>query len=165
MAPKKDPWQDFPSGPDLEQFATDLSCQGTLALALRETLIDIHKEQVEQQLNSDTEDRDDALIMDPIAMDCILKSLGEAMVKNKSVIECMAPPALLQGRMDHFNRQDHKWKIAVDSVEIRERKPLDRWRRKRERPSLWKEEEDESKKAARIEFPGAKLQLLGYNDV
>jgi hypothetical protein len=47
------------------------------------------------------------------------------------------PAALLKGRLKHYNRRNTKWRIVLRDVDFQQRRPLDKNRRKRERPSLW----------------------------
>jgi hypothetical protein len=48
-----------------------------------------------------------------------------------------SPAALLKGRLKHYNRRNTKWRIVLRDVDFQRRRPLDKNRRKRERPSLW----------------------------
>jgi hypothetical protein len=47
------------------------------------------------------------------------------------------PAALLKGRWKHYNRRNTKWRIVLQDADFQRRRPLDKNRRKRERPSLW----------------------------
>jgi hypothetical protein len=112
-------------------------------------------------------DNEKALVMDQVTADSIMQAFGDSLAESQQRRhrgETAAPAALLKGRLRHYNRHGDKWLIVVDDAEIRERVPLDKKRRKRERPSLWDISQESSPNQAP---PSTKctLQLLAYNDI
>lgn len=74
-----------------------------------------------------------------------------------------APPRLLlRGKMEHYNRIGQYWKITVDDVELKNRVPLSRNRRKRNFDDLWDTEAHRNEEVVKLD---EKLEILAYNDV
>jgi hypothetical protein len=151
-----------PPPPDRASVVADLSCQGTLAMTLRDALLEFQEEGESSQ---------------SIDVDRVMQAFGESVAQcqqeqylleavtrtsNSEDVAKLAPAALLRGRVHHYNRFGSKWRIVVEDVEIHPRKPLDPQRRKRERPSLWSLiPEDDA--APVLQLP--RLEILLYNDI
>jgi hypothetical protein len=167
--------------PNVDVLLNDPSCYGILGVTLAEALDELQQKQSSDKLTpaggnnapgsneskessdestSNTEARKPLQLSPEISHD-VLKSLGEALAKcHKGEVVTNAPAALLQGRVDHFNRRGTKWRIVVKNAQMRRRFPLDRHRRKRDKKSLWslsKEKEDES--ATKFD-----IEMLAYDD-
>ena len=149
----KDAWNEPPPPPERESVISDLSCQGTLALTLRNALQEFQER--EQSID----------------IDRIMQAFGEAVAQSQQEqfqLEAadntitpdvpLAPAALLRGRVHHYNRLGTKWRFLVEDVEIHPRKPLDKHRRKRERHSLWIDAQEPVMRIPRLE-------LLLYDDM
>jgi hypothetical protein len=126
---------------------------------------------VEEQSTTSQSELGDMLPLDDSMVEQIMKSFGEAIAESQRTradgdSRTGGPAALLRGRLDHFNRLNTKWRLIVHDAEIRPRAPLDKNRRKRERPSLWQisEEKYPTRQGAP---PPAKctLEILAYNDL
>uniref|UniRef100_A0A7S1Y2K2 Uncharacterized protein n=1 Tax=Grammatophora oceanica TaxID=210454 RepID=A0A7S1Y2K2_9STRA len=93
--------------------------------------------------------------------DSILTAYSNAVVRTDF---SKAPAAILRGRMDHYNRVDHRWRIAVEDAELRRRashtKPS---HRRKGRISLWEASEKEHPNAKRLKVDGT-LHILAYGD-
>jgi hypothetical protein len=226
----EDCWTTGPAAPMAASLLSkDISCQGILALTLRDALLQIQQEQllVQQQqqqkmqhlapvsaatrakVNStlvgtsqeddndqvdDSSDSSCLIAMDDVSIQNILHAMGNAvaqtqqeqwhlqqqrqqqqqqqqqhgetppgtsagcsggdggkeeaeatyMAASTSTVQrprLLAPAALVRGRLDHYNRNNGKWRIVMDKVTFRSRRmnlERDGGRRKRsEKPSLW----------------------------
>jgi hypothetical protein len=51
------------------------------------------------------------------------------------------PAALLRGSIGYYNRRNSKWRILLQDADFQRRQPLEKNRRKRERSSLWREQD------------------------
>jgi hypothetical protein len=158
-------WDGPPPPPDPETVIGDLSCQGTIAITLRDALREFQQESMKDSPNFQFD------------IDRIMQSFGEAVAQcqqdqytfevnaqrnddNNNDVE-MAPAALLRGRVNYYNRLESKWRFVVDDVEILPRQPLDKNRRKRERPSLWTLPQRKDEPPVKIQ----RLEILIYNDI
>lgn len=98
-------WKEPPEAP--ETIATDLSCQGGIAAALRQTLEEIKREEL--------------LVMDDAVSNRILQSFGEAILnsyRNPDVPQ--GPTVRLEGTLDHYNRYQNKWRMVVDEAQFKQ---------------------------------------------
>jgi len=173
---KKILWDAPPPLPDSEKVIFDVSCQGTIGLALQQALC----EESDNDDNEGEQQEDEAstprIKLDKPAINQILLSFGRAIVQSQQDQHEMelknvesktaasavpAPAALLRGRVDHFNRHGGKWRLMVHDAQIIARKPLERNRRKRERPSLWNAMKEGQSEPAKI----PRLEILAYNDI
>jgi hypothetical protein len=93
------------------------------------------------------------LTLDQSMANRILQSFGEAVAHSQRDRYSLAtstaeqehehqhkhqpPAALLKGRLVHYNRRNTKWRVVLRDADFQRRSPLDKNRRKRERPSLW----------------------------
>jgi len=171
-------WEQVPL-PNRANVINDISCHGSIGLALHQALCD----------ESDTEERDEdnregeedtflsnrKIALDQPMINQILQSFGKAVEQTqrdqremqmnreaRSKSSVAAPAALLHGRVDHFNRRGGKWRFMVHDAKIIGRKPLDRKRPMIARPSLWKVmKEGQSEPPIKIR----RLEVLAYNDI
>ena len=189
-----------PPPPDEETIVKDLSCQGTIAFALRETLLELQAEQVSSAaLMSSTKRGEDSACEDkgkslaagqsdvstkpplhlhPNVVDRIMHSFGKEVAKSQQHTDIEGstsstsslplkhrgpepPAALLRGKLEYYNRRNNKWRFVIKDAELAERPILEKYRRKRERPSLWLvSEEQNTKRSNKFD-----LELLAFNDI
>ena len=170
-------WEGPPTPPDSEEVARDVSCQGTIAKALYEALVDMQEadtfvpvdpsnEEGTQSERTDSHQTDQVQITERYA-ERIMQSFGEAVVRSQRAVEekgavdethIRAPACFLNGRIDHYNRYGSKWRIVVEDARFLPRKPPERGRRKRDLQSLWNNDVD-----AVVVLP--RLEVLAYNDI
>jgi hypothetical protein len=151
-----------PAPPDPDMVVQDLSCQGTVAMALQEALdewlqLDSMKalqnkynfqfdskavirtfgESIVQQQHSQYDAQwDDHNAVKLKQQKPLMRqaptdgysytsqyknSVTGTAVDNETIV---APAAMLRGRINHYNRFGTKWRIVVDDVEIRPRRPV-----------------------------------------
>jgi hypothetical protein len=120
----------------------------------------------EEEEDSPANKRQKKIQMDQDVSDRIMQTFGEAVAdtpwqSSSQEGSNSAPAALLNGRLDHYNRVGQNWRIVVDDIKIKRRVPLDRNRRKRDRQSLW---QVDSQKQTEVAVEG-KIQILAYDDV
>ena len=163
-------WKELPL-PNRDTVIHDLSCQGSIGLALQQALA---AEETELGDDDDTDSSDKLITLDEPAISQILESFGMAVSHTQreqrdlqmggelaSTSSLAAPVAILRGRVDHFNRCGTKWRIVVHDAQIIERKPLDKYRRKSERPSMWEVMNETQSNPLKIQ----RLEILAYNDI
>lgn len=98
-------WKCPPQAP--ETLATDLSCLGSIASALHQTLDEIQREE--------------PLFIDDQASNRILQSFGEAVLDSYNNPDLPQGPAVrLTGRLEHYNRYQNKWRLAVKETRLKE---------------------------------------------
>lgn len=90
---------------------------------------------------------------DSVAVHHVLESFGNAVAVSDWKT---APRALLQGRLDHYNRIGGQWRILTEDVELKTRPSKVQ---KRYKGSLWDQEATEES----VSLPGS-LEILAYND-
>jgi hypothetical protein len=94
----------------------------------------------------------------------IIQSFGKSMADTQlDPAPCGAPRAILNARMDHYNRVGQNWRIVVDKVELQRRPDLlERRQAGKRKASLWKSETESTE----IPLPRKqKVQILVFNDV
>lgn len=171
---KKILWEAAPPLPDPEKVIHDVSCQGSIGLALQQALYEESESEEEDQGEEEEETPSDKIQLDQPAIKQVLQSFGKAITQSqhdqqemelnkeaKATGNLPAPAALLRGRVDHFNRLGGKWRLVVHDAKIIGRRPLDRNRRKRERPSLWRVLKEGQPEPTQIQ----RLEILAYNDI
>jgi hypothetical protein len=176
-ASKQVVWNDLPL-PDHETVIRDISCLGSIGLALQEALVNASTEQGDDG-DTDTDSANQRIELDPPAVSQILESFGNAVAQtqreqrdtligrkqqagSRSAGRSVgAPAAVLRGRVDHFNRRGAKWRFMVHDAQIIERSPLDKNRRKNERRSLWEVMKEKRPQPITIR----RLEVLAYNDI
>lgn len=136
--------------PPIPKGDIDVSCQGTVGAALQNALADLRNEAALDDAQCQTIQA---------AFGAALSETQAAQRQSEADGTCQAPAVLLQAKVEHYNRYFTKWRILLKDVQIQTRHPLPPNRRKRERPSLWKVQENESV----VKLP--KLELLAYNDI
>ena len=169
-------WNELPL-PDRETVIRDISCQGSIGLALQQALVNATGEHGVD--DDDTESVNQRIELDPPAVSQILQSFGNAVAETQreqrdirmgrkpavstsaSRRTVMAPAAVLRGRVDHFNRRGSKWRFMVHDAQMIERSPLDKNRRKSERRSLWEVMKEKRPQPITIR----RLEVLAYNDI
>lgn len=177
--PDKALWEGPPPPPNPETVMSDLSCQGTIAIVLREALREIQQEDLAAKathlgLDSTPEEGDSQqcalqLSLSQQSVDRIMLSFGQAVAQSQQEQFASqdrqigpAPAALLRGRIDHYNRHGSKWRFLVKDAEILPRMALAKNRRKRERPSLWQiAQQQQREPSVKIK----RLEILVYNDI
>jgi hypothetical protein len=165
-------WKELPL-PNRDTVIHDLSCQGSIGLALQQALVNQETE-LGGDDDTDINCSDKHIKLDQPAISQILQSFGMAVshtqreqrdlqmgVEVASTCSFSAPVAVLRGRVDHFNRCGAKWRIMVHDAQIIERKPLDKYRRKSERPSIWEVMNETQSNPLKIR----RLEILAYNDI
>lgn len=169
-----------PIPPDPDVVIHDVSCQGTVAMALQEALKELQQHEttkswqekyqfqldsqeimrafgesiVQQQYFQYEAQCDDAVQQQQLLQQQRLRLRQPQKMNNKYATKyrgtttssgdtesIVAPAAMLRGRMNHYNRYGTKWRMVVDDVEIRPRRPVEGQllrRMKRDRTmSLW----------------------------
>jgi hypothetical protein len=189
-------WWDDTRPPPLQDISRDLSSMGPIAICLHDALQETtvlsstnqKSEDGEQSLpdehgssSSSTQGEDVAtpIRLDQTAVNRIVQSFGEAMMKNhqdqwtgtndggrgfpkdEPETRNMVTDAVLRGRLCHYNRMNGKWRLVLENVQLLPRKTLARNRRKRERNPFWISATDESLQPVQI----PSLQVLAYNDI
>ena len=160
--------------PNRDTVMHDLSCQGSIGLALQQALADEETELGHDDDDTNIDSSDKRIKLDQPAISQILLSFGMAVTQTQreqrdmqmggevvSKSNVAAPVAILRGRVDHFNRCGGKWRIMVHDAQIIERKPLDKDRRKSERPSMWEVMKETQSNPLKIR----RLEILAYNDI
>ena len=119
------------------------------------------------------EDSDPAVA--PEVVESIQNAFGQAfaetMLENTTMNdEDTAPPrVLMRGRLDHYNRVASNWRMVADHVQLVERQPLPKKRKRTDQVSLWDVASSHNQttiQAQTVEttLPGS-LTILAYNDV
>lgn len=142
-----------PIPPDPDKVINDLSCQGTVAMALQEALVELRQDEtmksleekynfqfdsnevmrtfgesvVQQQHCQYDEQFDDAMKQqrDLLQQQQQQQRKSKYAANQTDSISTVAPAAMLRGRMNHYNRYGTKWRIVVDDVEIIPRRPVE----------------------------------------
>lgn len=153
------------SFPDREIVAS-ISCQAvSIGQCLENALRGLDSSDGDQDKMQHPKKRQ-KIIMDSEVGDRIMKSFGEAIAdtqlqSNLSKSTPSAPRALLTGRLDHYNRVGHNWRILIDNVKLKGREQMPKESKKRgTKPSLWEECGNKQEEVV-IE---QKVQILAYND-
>lgn len=193
-------WWDDTKPPPLHDISRDLSSMGPVAMCLHDALQEMtmlpictiqksrdgenHLLDVEHDsssVSSSTQggaaEMASQIRLDQPAVNRILQSFGEAMMKNHQdqwtgmnngglqqkdeTEKRKMMDAVLRGRVCHYNRMNGKWRLVLENVELLPRKALARNRRKRERKPFWNTATDESVQPVQI----SSLQVLVYNDM
>ena len=163
-----------PPAPNADDVSRDLSCQGTIGLTLQQVLDELPPNIAQLEESRSRNGSYEPLLLPPLTMcaasrDRILQSFGESVAESQR--KPSGPPVVLRGRVEYYNRLSRKWRLVVKDAELLQRLPLDRYRRRRERPSFWQiaKEQQASNvaKGAVVSSPGEKfrLDLLLYNDI
>jgi hypothetical protein len=146
------------SSPDRQTVAS-VARQGTvLGQCLGEALASLQRQDEESPSAKRHKVQRDAS-----AVNRIFQTFGDAVADTSTEQDSKtpAPAALLSGRLDHYNRVGHNWRIVLDDVKLQPRLPLDRSRRRSDRHSLCKVD---SVKQKEIFIPG-KAQILAFDDL
>jgi hypothetical protein len=207
-----------PVPPDPDMVINDISCQGTVAMALHEALDELQQQHTLKSLQEKYNFRfdsqkvmcafgesiaqqqhyqydaqlDDAMKQQPLQQAqpqqqqkkqrndptaTLTRNIKNSHHRSTNTSEdtesIVAPAAMLRGRMDHYNRYGTKWRIVVDDVEIRPRRPIDAQqlrKMKRDRTmSLWSivspphPPNTTEENMVPIKIP--RLEILVYNDI
>ena len=166
-------------GPVAETIAKDPSCYGILGQTLADALQMFESQApltttkgdtMKRSLNDDETEKDDnvsGIQLSSEASSRIFNVLGESIAKvhAKDSSAGNPPSALLRGRVDHFNRRNNKWRIAVTAAQFRKRCDLKRNRRMRERPSLWHVSQDNASPRTTTDPTKLSLEILVFNDI
>lgn len=133
-------WKGPPEVP--ETIATDLSCQGSIASALHQTLQEIQQEEI--------------LSFDDAASSRILQSFGEAVLESRNNPDLPQGPAIrLTGRLEHFNRYQNKWRLVVDEAQLKQIT----------RSSSKKKDPVRAEEPNLTETSNIRLEILAHNDI
>ena len=169
--------------PAVEAIVNDPSCYGVLGQTLADALEkfenpcpstttndDDANESMKLSYTGDENDRDDSVSgmqLSSEASSRILKALGQSIATAHANDSSAgdAPSALLRGRVDHYNRRNNKWRMAVKAAQFRKRSDLKRNRRMRERPSLWQVSHDNASPSTSTDPTKLSLELLFFNDI
>ena len=146
------------SAPDRRTIAS-VARQGTvLGQCLGEALASL-----QQQDEESSSAKRRKVQLDASTANRILQTFGEAVADTSMEEDSKnpAPAALLSGRLDHYNRVGHNWRIVLDDMKLQPRLPLDKNRRRSDRHSLWKVDPVKQKE---ISIPG-KAQILAFDDL
>ncbi|CAB9512835.1 expressed unknown protein [Seminavis robusta] len=166
-----------PPGPADANVVGSIAQQGIIGQCLRDALQDVMDQQegtvdgdvvgAEEQDDDDNSDDNPSnnkkIKLGEHMVDGIMQRFGQAVAESSSHD---APPALLRGRMDHYNRFNDKWRIIVKDVTLKRRVALPVDRKKKARTSLWeKVGEQETVRMEAAAASSSSLQLLAYDDL
>jgi hypothetical protein len=177
--------KDGPSPCSNIDLVAKIACSGPLGNALQlalRNLTTLREEQAAEE-NSTHDDtttngkdipKQDEVKIDEDFAECVVKSFGQAVAstrwKNEEYPQFLAPPALLRGRLEHYNRVGGNWRITVRDAEISPHIPLDRNRKRRDQQSLWQaglgnNDAKRRRYGRNIDLRQAPVQILAYDDL